>query len=176
MNRCQLLWQVFKQTSSATLFSAALCLSHLPLFSTQMYKAKHVSASLQTFSNCKHLPTASHICTATISSGGTAIMLVPPSSGCDTDSRHCDDSRSMELTPCFRESPVNSVIVFTFIHQASACGNTSSPIQYGWSKHLYLDHQAWFICVGVRLPASSFPLSHLPEFIGKLVLILCTPM
>lgn len=50
---------------------------------------------------------------------------------------------------------MNSVIVFTFVHQAPARGNTSLPIQYGESKHLYLDHRAWFIRVDVRLPDSS---------------------
>lgn len=58
----------------------------------------------------------------------------------------------------------------------SVCGNTSLAIQYGESKQLCLDHQAWLICVGERLPDSSmiclFPPPHLSKVIGNLVSIL----
>lgn len=43
--------------------------------------------------------------------------------------RQRDVSRSVELTSCCRESPVNSVIVFASIHQTPPRGNTSLPIQ-----------------------------------------------
>lgn len=49
-------------------------------------------------------------------------------------------SRSAEPTSCFRESPMNRVIVCTFIHREPVCGNTSPAAQYGESKHLSLEH------------------------------------
>lgn len=119
---------IFKRTSSATCCTAAPCAPRLPLTLKQMNGAEHVSAFLQTsgFWNCALTP-ISHACSAySILRRTVVILYFHQGAGIQGPLtarvrrrggyRQCDDSRSVELTSCCKESPLNSVIVFTFIH------------------------------------------------------------